>query len=171
MDKPASGDDAQRRHFACPPRRGHFQDLDLSLLDPADPDDRRVLILSEHPDMAEAIERGEHELVIDGEPMNPNLDITFHEVTANQLWDDTPPEVWQAARRLLAAGLEPHDIMHALATAVAGEMWQMLHEQAEFDRERYVRALEEAVSEAAPSRRGGRGGRREASRGRGRRRR
>src|SRR6266540_4041969 len=56
-------DNDRRRRFACPPRRGTFDEIDLSLLDPADPDDRRMLILAEHPEHAEAIERGEDEVL------------------------------------------------------------------------------------------------------------
>lgn len=141
MAKSAPSAAAVRRRFACPPRRGHFQGVDLSYLNPEDPDDRHLLILSEHPDLARAIERGEDELVIDGEPMSPNLHISFHEIITNQLWDDDPPEVWQAARRLLAAGHERHDVLHALGTAASAEIWQVLHEHEEFDRKRYARAL------------------------------
>lgn len=141
MDKFASNGDAERRRFACPPRSGRFEEFDLSLLDPADPDDRHLLIMSEHPDLARAIERGEDELVIDGEPMNPHLHIQVHEVVANQLWDDDPPEVWQTARRLLAAGHQRHDVLHALGEVAVEEIWHVLHEQERFDRKRYVRAL------------------------------
>lgn len=73
--------------------------------------------------------------------MNPNLHIAVHEVIANQLWDDDPPEVWQAARRLLAAGHERHDVLHALAGAASQEIWHLLHDRTPFDRKRYVRAL------------------------------
>lgn len=139
----ANGTDAeQRRRFACPSQRGRFRDLDLSFLDPTDPDDRHFLILAEHPDLARAIERGEQEVVIDGTPMNPRLHIIMHELIANQLWDDDPPEVWQTARRLLDGGYERHDVLHMLGSAAAGEIWHLLHERSPFDRDRYVRALE-----------------------------
>lgn len=141
MDKSASSDEAERRSFACPPRRGRLRDIDLSYLDPGDPDDRHLLILSEHPDLAQAIERGEHELVIGGEPMSPNLHIAVHEIVTNQLWDDDPPEVWQTARRLLAAGHERHEVLHALAGVAVEEIWQIRQQQKPFDRKRYVRAL------------------------------
>jgi Domain of unknown function (DUF1841) len=137
-----AADAAERRRFACPPERGRFRDIDLSLLDPTDPDERHLLILAEHPDLARAIERGEQEVVIDGEPINPRLHITMHELIVNQLWDNDPPEVWQTTRRLLAAGHERHDILHMLGAAAAEELWQVLHENVPFDRERYVRILE-----------------------------
>jgi hypothetical protein len=55
---------------------------------------------------------------------------------------DDPPEVWQTARRLLAAGHERHDVLHMLGSAAAGEIWHLLHERAPYDRDRYARALE-----------------------------
>jgi Domain of unknown function (DUF1841). len=137
-----AADAPDRRRFACPPRRGRFQGLDLSFLDPSDPDDRHFLILAEHPELARAIHRNEDEVVIDGERMNPRLHITIHELVVNQLWDDDPPEVWQTARRLLAAGYERHDVLHMLAAAAAQEVWHVIHEREPFERDRYVRALE-----------------------------
>ena len=32
-----------------------------------------------------------------------------------QLWHDDPPATWQRAKKLLAAGMAPHDVIHALA--------------------------------------------------------
>jgi len=41
-----------------------------------------------------------------------------HRVIA-EIWDDDPPETFQAARRMFAAGAARHDIIHALAGANA----------------------------------------------------
>jgi len=132
----------ERRRFAVPAAEGVFGRIDLSLLDPADPDHRHFLILAEHPDVARAIERGEGEIVVGGAPMNPRLLITIHEIVANQLWDDDPPEVWQSARRLLAAGCERHEILHMLGSVVAEQVWEMLHERRPHDRDRFAAALD-----------------------------
>lgn len=75
-----------RRSFAVP--------LDGSLLDPADPEDRRLLTL------------GDDELIID------------------QLWDDDPPELWQAAKRCLAQGMSRTEVLAALA-AVDGDLTEL----------------------------------------------
>ena len=136
-------DDERRRRFACPSHRGTFDEIDLSLLDPADPDDRRFLILAEHPEFAEAIEHGEDELTVGGEPVNPHLHITMHEVIATQLWNDDPPEVWATARRLLDAGYERHEVLHMLASVLAREMWHVLDSGEARDHSSYVRKLEE----------------------------
>lgn len=133
---------AERRRFACPPQTGRFRGLDLAYLDPADPDDRHFLILAEHPKLARAIERGQEDVLLNGEQMNPRLHITIHELIANQLWDDDPPELWQTARRLLAAGHDRHDVLHMLGGAAAQELWHVLDEGTAFDRNRYVQALD-----------------------------
>jgi hypothetical protein len=43
-----------------------------------------------------------------------------HRVIA-ELWDDDPPQTFQAARRMFAAGADRHDIIHTLAEAPAEE--------------------------------------------------
>lgn len=58
--------------------------------------------------------------------VNPRLHVALHQVIVNQLWDDTPPEVWQAAQRLLADGRERHAILHALAYKLSEELYPAL---------------------------------------------
>ena len=96
--------DAQRLAFACPPGQGEWDDIDLGLLDPADEDERRILIEAEHPEFREASEDDVDEIHLGGRVVSPNLHIAMHEIVANQLWADEPPEVWQTAQRLTAAG-------------------------------------------------------------------
>jgi hypothetical protein len=48
------------------------------------------------------------------------------ETVAAQLWDDDPPETWQAAKKLLSEGLPPHETLHelvALAGCRGGPLW------------------------------------------------
>jgi hypothetical protein len=135
-------DDETRRAFAIPPAHGTFDDMDLALLDPADENERALLIRAEHPELAEAIERGDEEIEIDGQAMNPRLHLLIHEILAKQLWENDPPEVWQTALRLLDAGYERHEILHMLGSALASELWELLHEGTPADPEGYVRALE-----------------------------
>jgi len=133
--------DEARLEFACPRRQGLFGELDLALLDPADPDDRHFLILAEHKELAQAIENDESEVLVGGQPINPRLHITIHEIVASQLWADDPPEVWETAQRLLEAGYERHDILHMIGTAFTTELWTVWHEGKPADTARYVRAL------------------------------
>ena len=37
---------------------------------------------------------------------------------AERLWRGDPPELWEAAQRLLDLGLDRHDVVHALMDAV-----------------------------------------------------
>ena len=133
----------ERRRFVCPPARGQFEEIELSLLDPADPDDRRFLIEAEHPELVRALQEDRDEIVLHGQQMSPRLHVTLHEIVANQLWDDDPPEAWRTARRLLDLGYERHEILHMLCSAMATEIWGVLHEDRPADHERYVRALEQ----------------------------
>ena len=133
--------DDERRAFAVPPASGEVDGIDLALLDPSDPDERRLLIEAEHPEFRDALERDE-EIVVGDESMNPRLHIAMHEIVANQLWDDDPPETWQTAQRLLAEGYERHEVLHMLASVVSTEVWGMLAGGAQADRTRYVAALD-----------------------------
>lgn len=137
-----AGEDEARRAFAAPLVHGTFDDLDLALLDPADEDQRSLLIRAEHPELAEAIERGDEEIEVDGQAMSPRLHLMIHEVIAKQLWEDDPPEVWQTAHRLLDAGYERHEILHMLGAALAPRLLEVLHEGGATDPEDYVRALQ-----------------------------
>jgi hypothetical protein len=136
-----SSDDATRRTFAAPTRRGSFREVDLSLLDPEDPDDRRLLIEAEHPQLVDALERNEEVAVVDGEEVDPRLHLTIHEIIAEQLWEDDPPEAWETAQRLLHAGYERHEIFHMLGSALVPQFWRMLGEGKSTDRDEYLRAL------------------------------
>jgi hypothetical protein len=55
-------DDEARRAFAVPPASGEFDGIDLALLDPSDPDERRMLIIAEHPELAPALVAGRREI-------------------------------------------------------------------------------------------------------------
>src|SRR5687768_1912082 len=70
--------ETERRLFVAPPASGDYDKIDLALLDPADPDERRLLILAEHPELHRAIQADRGEIHVDGEPMSPNLHIAMH---------------------------------------------------------------------------------------------
>ena len=107
----------------------------------SDPDVRSVVIRHEHPEFEEALKAGRRELEGSEGPMNPRLHLTMHEVVATQLWDDSPPEVWDTAVRLRDAGYERHEILHMLASPVSDHIWGALHDQRPYDHERHVAAL------------------------------
>lgn len=105
---------------------------DLDLLDPADEDDRAVLIRAQHPQMAAAIERGEDEIEVDGETVNPHLHLAMHELVANRLWTGDPPGVRKTAKGLLRQGLDHHEVVHMLGADAMREVWRGLR-PLEFD--------------------------------------
>lgn len=131
----------ERRVFAVPPGRGWYDGIDLSLLDRADEDERRILIQAEHPELHAALRQGSYEIEIDGQVVNPVLHIAMHEVVANQLWHDSPPEMWETARRLLGAGYERHEVLHMLASVVSAEVFETMRNQAPVDADKRRAAL------------------------------
>ncbi|QXJ26402.1 hypothetical protein AGRA3207_001613 [Actinomadura graeca] len=90
-----------RRAFALPflsgthRQTGRHGAIDLSTLDPADPDDRRIILEFEHP----GADAG-------------HLDA--HERLAERLWNGDPPQLWETAQALLDVGYERHEILHRL---------------------------------------------------------
>ncbi len=129
-------DDPQR--FVADP--GSLAALGLTLDDLCDPDARAVVVRHEHQELERALAEGREVDVGDG-PVNPRLHLVMHEIVATQLWDGSPPEVWETAMRLLAAGYERHEILHMLASSVVEQVWESLQEGAPHDRERHVAAL------------------------------
>ncbi|SEG42132.1 hypothetical protein SAMN05444920_102963 [Nonomuraea solani] len=85
-----------RRAFAFPYLQGVHNGIDLDRLDPADQADRRTLLEIDH---GGAIDQ-EH--------------LAWHEEIATRLWDGDPPQLWEAAQRLLDLGHDRHDVLHVL---------------------------------------------------------
>lgn len=113
-----------RRRFAVPTIVTSLDDDEEIELDPSDEDQRELLILAEHPEYRAVLADPMSDELIEG--VNPRLHIVLHQILANQLWDDTPPEVWHAARRLLAQGHDRHAILHALAYELSNELYPTL---------------------------------------------
>jgi tetratricopeptide (TPR) repeat protein len=122
---------------------GTFEDVRLDLLDPADEDDRLLLIRSEHPELADAFEDERDEVGAGSGVMNTRLHLLMHQAVASQIWDDDPPEVWRTAQRLTATGYDRHEVLHMLASVLVDDLWRVQHEQAPFGRDRFLAGLEE----------------------------
>ncbi len=132
----------ERRSLAVPVAlTGIYDGIDLSLLNGDDEDDRRILIEAEHPELHAALRSGQREIHRAGTTMNPTLHITMHEIVANQLWADDPPEMWETAQRLLKAGYDRHEVLHMLASVVSNEVFQMLRHHEPHELERVRQAL------------------------------
>jgi hypothetical protein len=106
---------------------GIVDDIDLALLDPADRDERRLLIEAEHPVLRPALQDALEEIVLDGQVVNPSLHIALHEIVAERLWADDPPEMWPTAQRLSGLGYDRHEVLHMLMSVLSGEIFRAMH--------------------------------------------
>ena len=109
--------------------------------DLVDPDVRAVVVRADHPELDRALREGRDELIVDGEPMSVRLHLTMHQVLANQLADDEPPELYVTAKRLLASGYERHEVLHMLAAPIAEQIHATLRAGEEYNLDRHVAAL------------------------------
>ena len=133
-DPPPDEDRDRRLAFAIPPLP---EPRDAEALDPADPDERALLIAAAHPELETAGET----MLVDGRETNPRLHLTIHEIVATQLAEHDPPEVWATAQRLRQLGYGRHEILHMLGAAMAPQLWAALHDQREYDLDEHRAAL------------------------------
>ena len=136
---PSRGDQRARQRFVADP--AVMAQLELRLEDLADEDLRAVVIRAEHPEFEEALKAGVREFDGPDGPVNPRLHLIMHGIVSTQLWDDSPPEVWETAKRLLEAGYERHEVLHMLGRPVAAQVWETWHDERAYDRDAHVSAL------------------------------
>jgi len=146
FDDPGPGD---RRSWAVPRAHGTYQGLDLELLDPDDEDDRAMLIEALHLEFAGAL-HGEDEVIVGGETVNPRLHVAMHQVVANQLVADDPPQTWQAVQRLAGLGYDWHNIMHMIASLVTEDVYLALKKHRQPDPAAYAQRLSELPGDWPP---------------------
>ncbi|GLW07946.1 hypothetical protein Misp01_30760 [Microtetraspora sp. NBRC 13810] len=89
-----------RRAFAFPYLQGTHGDILLDRLNPADEGDRRVLLGVDHAAERHRADYDEH--------------LAWHEEIATRLWEGDPPQLWEAAQRLLDLGHDRHEVLHVL---------------------------------------------------------
>jgi len=89
-----------RRAFAFPLLRGHYDGVDLATLDPSQPQARRTLLAADHDDAQARPTSEQH--------------ISRHLALSDRLWRGDPPELWEAAQRLLDRGEHRHAVQHTL---------------------------------------------------------
>jgi hypothetical protein len=130
-----------RRLFTIPFTGAAIDGEDFDRLDPSDPDERALLIEGEHPELHEAL--ADPDLDRPAVGFSPRFHLTMHEVIANQLWDNDPPEVWQAAQRLRDQDVDRHDILHALSEVMVTHMHPVLADEKPFDTDAYRRDLDD----------------------------
>lgn len=69
------------------------------------------------------------------------------EVVDNQIAGNDPPETLEAMNRLTSEGISKQDAKNYIAQAVCVEVWDILKNQKEFNRDRYVRNLKNLPEE------------------------
>ncbi|TKK87230.1 hypothetical protein FDA94_18425 [Herbidospora galbida] len=89
-----------RRAFVFPVLQGMYGDVELDRLNPADEADRRILLEMDHAGELSRPDFAEH--------------LAWHEEIAKRLWDGDPPQMWEAAQRLIDLGHDRHDVLHVL---------------------------------------------------------
>ena len=124
-----------------PALQGQFDGIELSLLDPDDEDDLAILVLAEHPELRSAIASGREKIHHHGRVVNPQLHLAMHEIVANQLLANDPPQMWDTAKRLTNAGYERHEVLHMLASVVSADVYSALHDNRPSDPARTRAAL------------------------------
>ncbi len=92
-----------RRVFAFGALQGSYRGTDLATLDPASPRDRRILLEADHDDPS-------------GRAGDDHID--RHLALADRLWRGDPPELWDAAQRLLDIGEDRHSVLHTLMDTI-----------------------------------------------------
>jgi hypothetical protein len=93
-----------RRVFAFPLLRGSYLGTDLATLNPARPADRATLLAADHDDAEPGQASSEH--------------VQRHVWLADRLWRGDPPELWEAAQRLLDLGEDRHEVLHTLIDTI-----------------------------------------------------
>ena len=81
----------------------------------------------------------------------PSMDAhaSIHVIVENQLAMGSPDEVIKAVERLRAGGLDRHQAIHAVGTALSGVMYRTLRGEQKKDlTEDYIRAVKEVTVES-----------------------
>lgn len=146
FEEPVAG---ERLSWVMPAGHGRFRGVDLELLDRADEDELMLLIEAQHPELAGAMRTGE-DFGGDDEPVNPRLHVTMHQIVANQLLADDPPETWQTVQRLARQGYDWHNIMHMIAAVITVDLHAAMTEHRRFDAADYVRRLQQLPGDWPP---------------------
>ncbi|NKQ53457.1 hypothetical protein HFP15_11255 [Amycolatopsis sp. K13G38] len=124
-----------RRQFAVPSVYTEIAGEEVEL-DPTDPEQRRLLVIGEHPEFQDSLAEDD----LDEETF---IVVAAHTTVVDQLWDDDPAEVWQAVRRMREKGLEREEIMTELARTLEAQLRAGEGDGLEFDLDDYLSALAE----------------------------
>jgi hypothetical protein len=99
----------------------------------ATPESRRLDLVTKH--------HIENQDELEDEIPSMEAHCSFHTIVENQLAMDSPPLVRKTLERLLAAGTGRHDAIHAIANAMAQELFHMGKNNEMFNEARYCKSL------------------------------
>ncbi len=80
-------------------------------------------------------------MTADSEAFSPGLHIAMHQVVADQLLADDPPETWQTVQRLAGLGYDWHNIAHMISALVSDDIHRAMAEAAAVRPDDYARRL------------------------------
>ena len=78
---------------------------------------------------------------------NTYLKAAFMEVVDNQITSNDPPETRETLDRLTLQGISEQDARNYIGHAVCVEVWDIMKNKREFNRERFVRNLKNLPEE------------------------
>jgi hypothetical protein len=113
-----------RRVFAFPLLRGSYRGINLATLGPSMAADRRTLLAADHDDAglqhADAgVQHADAGLQhADAAYRVSSEHLDRHVMLADRLWRGDPPELWEAAQRLLDLGEDRHEVLHLLIDTI-----------------------------------------------------
>ena len=136
FDEPVADD---RLSWAMPSGHGTYRGLELEFLNRAD--ELMMLLEAQHAESATRSRSGE-EMIVDGEPFSPRLHLAMHQIVANQLLADDPPETWRTVQRLAGMGYDWHNVMHMIARLISDDVYTALRDERVFDPADYARRLQ-----------------------------
>lgn len=78
---------------------------------------------------------------------NPHLKELLMDVVDNQIRNDDPPETRQTFNSLISQGISEEDAKIHIGQAVCVEIWDIMRNRKEFNKERFVRNLKRLPEE------------------------
>lgn len=108
-----------------------------------------LLLEAHHTELADALDSGE-DMIANGEPFSPTLHMVMHQIVANQLLADDPPETWQTVQRLANLGYDWHDIMHMIARVISDDVYRAINQHRPTDLADYTRRLQRLPGDWPP---------------------
>lgn len=140
LDGTESADDPEalvdllaRRMFAIPDTVTVIGDDELEL-DPTDAEQRRLLVVGEFPEYHES-------LAGDDFDEQERMQLAMRTTIVDQLWDNDPAAVWEAAKRLGEKGLEREEVFSQLEQVLAKHLEPATESSMEFDLDDYEAGL------------------------------